>query len=132
MPEIACEPKLSRYAVWIRRNGPKSDLEAYGHCQSYTLRMKDEFPELEVQIGWYHDSPWGLRGHWWLVSSDGEIVDPTARQFPSKGTGRYEFVKEADRPIGKCANCGSFCYNGAPSEMLCSEQCEIEFRGQFI
>ena len=45
------------------------------------------------------------RGHWWLTDEEGNIVDPTAGQFPI--IVRYEPWSDGD-PIrlGKCRNCG--------------------------
>jgi hypothetical protein len=32
---------------------------------------------------------WGARDHFWCVDGEDNVVDPTASQFPSKGTGVY-------------------------------------------
>lgn len=115
---------------WVVENGPCTPTEAQGKCQEYVERMKEAFPNLTVRAGFYYDAVWGARQHWWLETDSGEIVDPTAIQFPG-GAGadpsHYEFVPEEDRPIGVCANCGELCYQGSPSDMLCSSRCERSY-----
>jgi len=119
-----------KYDQWIEENGPKTSDEAMGKCKKYVDEMKKQFPELEIQAGFYFDAVWGDRQHWWLKTPDGEIVDPTVHQFPAKSGKNpilYSFIPEDERPIGRCANCGELCYPGAPSGMLCSRRCEIEY-----
>ena len=60
-----------------------------GRCAEATLAMAAVFPELTRVRGHYLCWVWGEREHWWLVEPNGEIVDPTADQFPSKGGGVY-------------------------------------------
>lgn len=97
----------------------------YGHCAEVTAAMAEAFPELTRVRGHYYCVAWGERAHWWLVDTDGTIVDPTAEQFPSHGNGHYEPWKEgAPEPTGKCANCGELVYTG---DTVCSENCGIEY-----
>jgi hypothetical protein len=67
------------------------------------MRLAAEDPSLTPVAGWYWDPHWGREEHWWCEAADGSIVDPTAAQFPSNGTGRYE------RYVGSawCLECGS-------------------------
>lgn len=111
----------SQYAEWIATNVPK----AYGECGKVTEAMIAAFPELKRVRGHYYCVIWGEREHWWLVDVDGEIVDPTARQFPSCGKGIYVPWDESQpEPTGICPNCSGYCYNG---DQVCSEKCGIEY-----
>ena len=123
----------SDYSRWIQENIPivgekgKTLYDVRGKCKEFAERMMKEFPELVLQAGFYHDAVWGKEQHWWLSDGEGNIIDPAASQFPTKGTGEYEHISEEERPIGKCANCGELCYPGAPSDSLCSEKCHITY-----
>lgn len=120
----------SEYQQWIEKNVQHYPL---GSCRSHTEQMVKAFPELRVTRGFYYCPVWDRRGHWWCVTPDNEIIDPTATQFPSKGIGEYEevseetlrrWVEEGKYLTGKCPNCGDYCYREA---VFCSEECEQEF-----
>jgi hypothetical protein len=101
---------------WLRKNDP------YGKCHEASIEMQEQFPHLRLVRGHYHDVMWGEREHWWLVDDDENIVDPTATQFPSKGSGHYyELPDDAKEPLGKCMNCGEYCYE---NRNFCSDGCE--------
>lgn len=52
-----------------------------------------EFPNLTLVTGFYHCPKWGKQPHSWTKFPDGEIHDPTVKQFPTAGEGaRYEEV----------------------------------------
>jgi predicted nucleic acid-binding Zn ribbon protein len=117
---------VSNYEEWIAAHFPSAE-SAYGKCAEATLEMQEAFPELERVRGHYHCPIWGQREHWWLW--DGEkVIDPTAAQFPSKGTmGRYCALDEENppqEPTGMCPNCGEMIYDGG---YLCSERCERQY-----
>lgn len=98
------------YTDWIRTNVLENPL---GDCRKWAEAMRVVFPELALVRGHYYCVVWGQRGHWWLVASDGEVVDPTAAQFPSQGHGVYDPWEEgAKEPTGKCPNCGGYAYEG--------------------
>ena len=110
-----------QYKAWIEANVPTREL-AYGNCFSVTLNMQEAFPELRQVSGFYFDALWGRRTHWWLQTQDGQVVDPTARQFPTKGSGEYqEVVDTSEIPTGVCKHCGCDVYN---HDTFCSERCE--------
>ena len=95
-----------------------------GRCEEVTLQMQEVFPELERVRGHYHCWEWGKREHWWLTDPDGEILDPTALQFPSFGAGEYEPWNEGDpEPRGKCLNCGKYVYESN----FCNDTCRRAF-----
>lgn len=110
------------YLEWIETNVTKP----YGRCAEYTLKMIAQFPELTRVRGHYYCPVWGKREHWWLQTPDGEVIDPTAGQFPSKGRGPYVLLpSNAPEPNGMCPNCGEYIY--APQSGVCSEKCAQEF-----
>lgn len=117
----------TRYADWIAANVIG---DCTGKCGDYTALMAYEFRELTRVRGHYVDPLWGRLPHWWLVTPDGLIVDPTATQFPSVGTGDYEPWDEAKpEPTGKCMECGGYCYE---HRVACSRECDLalaEFYG---
>lgn len=80
-----------------------TDYEKYrGRCKEMSEDLVSRDPSLRLVRGWYHCPMWGKQAHWWTERQDGSIVDPTARQFPSKGIGEYE---EYDGNI-ECEQCG--------------------------
>lgn len=109
------------YTAWIAQNVT----ETYGKCAEVTLAMQQAFPELTRVRGHYYCPIWGERAHWWLVNTDGEIIDPTKAQFPSKGIGHYEPWPEGARePTGMCPNCGELIYDG---NYLCNDTCYRQY-----
>lgn len=137
---------LVQYAEWMAARHAQ---ESFNQCLLWTQEMQQAFPELRRVRGWVDVPGVGERPHWWLVTADGVIVDPTARQFWDKpdedlkpgvpcvayyggaGITAYREVDESNPPIGRCMNCGRICYRAtAPSTMMCSVGCEeamVEF-----
>lgn len=97
---------------------------AYGKCHETCLEMQKTFPELKLIRGHYFDPIWLDRKHWWLETKDGEIIDPTAIQFPSKGQCLYTPWDESQpEPTGKCPNCGEYTFNNE----YVHEECRTAF-----
>lgn len=111
---------MDAHEAWIDHH--VSDyVAAYGKCADVTEAMQAAFPELQRVRGHYYDAAWGERAHWWLVTPDGNIVDPTAKQFPTHGAGVYVPWEEGqEEPTGMCPNCGESCYGGRD---CCSDEC---------
>jgi hypothetical protein len=81
----------------------KSDYMKYrGKCKQMAEAAIAADPTLTLVRGFYHCPMWGEQQHWWAVKPDGTIVDPTARQFPSKGAGTYVVFSG----ICTCKYCG--------------------------
>ncbi len=111
-----------KYRAWITSHVPEN---CHNKCAKYAEQMAEAFPELTRVRGHYYCSVQGERRHWWLVSEDGHIVDPTASQFPSKGTGEYKIWPGAtEEPTGTCVYCGNDCYRG---RQLCDELCARKY-----
>lgn len=76
---------ITAYRDWITREVRTA---GQGSCTGWTLRMQAAFPELMRVWGLVVRTDLPTRGmammagHWWLVTPDGQIVDPTAQQFP--------------------------------------------------
>lgn len=128
-----------KYVNWIKqfREEHKSWIEACGSsrglCQGAAHDMAKEFPELRVARGYavctsylVPETP-DRNQHWWCVTEDNKVVDPTADQFKDLlGYDEYKVEKHGALPIGKCYNCGCYVYNNENGG-LCSEQCSVDF-----
>lgn len=119
------------YSLWIES---EVQGDGYGKCEEVSKRMHGVFPELEVRFGFFMaTAPWGRRQHWWLRTSEGEIVDPTGRQHPNgdlfpQSSVLYEDLTDLDDealadkvPTGVCMDCGGPVYRG---QTFCNETCE--------
>lgn len=103
---------LKCYAAWIDENVPKDEI--VGNCTLWSRVMKQAFPEL-ILVGGYTtkvDPPPGeeepydfslslnffrCNYHEYLITEDGDIVDPTAAQFDAmigRGNWRYDRCEE--------------------------------------
>lgn len=140
--------RMVEYSFWIVEY--TRNLDVFNMCSEGIAAMSQAFPELQARRGWVDVPGVGERPHWWLVTPDGVVVDPTARQFTDKpgdtlpngvrraayygGAGilGYREVDEANPPIGKCMNCGGTCFkNTAPCYYVCSAKCEGELRDYY-
>ena len=118
----------AEYQKWIDSNVEGT---GYGACREVTEKMLEAFPHLKRVKGLYHCVFIGERTHWWLVDTDGSVVDPTRMQFPSKGACTYEELSEEEIkyrvPIGKCMECGSMIFQprdgSYQDSTICSEEC---------
>lgn len=109
----------------------QTDYEKYrGKCKEAVEALVKQDPTLTAVRGFYHCPFWGKQAHWWAVDTQGKIIDPTVKQFPSKGVGaEYE---EFDG-ICECAQCGrkvpeeKATING--NYAFCSTPCAMRFVG---
>lgn len=60
-----------------------------GKCREFVEELVEKDPTLTAVRGHYICPMWGKQAHWWAVNTSDQIVDPTAKQFPSKGMGEY-------------------------------------------
>lgn len=77
-------------------------LEFRGSCKELAEKACADDPTLRLVRGWYLCPMWGKQAHWWAVRSDGTIVDPSVKQFPTAGVGA-EYI-EFDGQI-ECEYC---------------------------
>lgn len=78
-------------------------LEFRGKCKELSEAAVAQDPTLTLVRGHYVCPFWGEQEHWWCVTPDGAIVDPSVAQFPTKGAGA-DYVP-FDGTV-KCARCG--------------------------
>lgn len=65
-------------------------LKYRGKCKELAEELVEKNPELTLVRGHYFCPIWNTdEKHWWTVDKDGNVHDPTAEQFPSKGKGIY-------------------------------------------
>jgi hypothetical protein len=81
----------------------ENDYKNYrGKCKTECEKLIKEDDTLSLVRGWYLCPFWGEQTHWWCKDSNGNIIDPTVKQFPSKGMGEYiEYIG-----IVNCSECG--------------------------
>jgi len=88
-----------------------------------------EDPTLRLVRGHYFCPHFGEQAHWWCEKSDGTVVDPTAAQFPSNGSGMYI---EFDGNV-TCETCGKEMREEEAIMMsrypVCSDRCAMTLVG---
>ena len=115
----------NEYWQWIAAHQPTNPR---GQCVTVTLAMAEAFPALRRVRGHYTCPLDGRRSHWWLVTTDGQIVDPTQDQFQSNGVGDYEEY-EGPEPTGQCLDCGALLFGASYfCNDICAQAC-LEFMG---
>lgn len=102
-----------------------------GLCSFHSRMMVNEFPELRLARGYYICPMGGRFTHWWNVDPDGNVIDATAGQFLSNGSGEYQELTEEEcrlsQPHGKCAECGEYTYHDSFSKSFCTKECVDSF-----
>lgn len=80
-----------------------ADVSLRGKCRECAEAAVQADPTLTLVRGWYIDPVWGREEHWWAKRPDGQIVDPTAGQFPVGGVDAWyvEFTG-----VYPCEECG--------------------------
>lgn len=121
----------AKYLEWIDQY--VNDVPALlGRCKEACALMIKAFPELKEVRGHVWVPAWGKRGHAWLKDMNGNIIDPTADQFP--GIAEYEAWNPGDEcRVGKCMNCGDDIWKPLQTldedpgvYSICSDECEKE------
>ena len=66
----------------------QADYRKYrGKCKELVDELCAKDPTLKAVRGHYECPFWGMQNHWWCVDKDGNIVDPSVKQFPTEGLG---------------------------------------------
>ena len=110
----------------------QSDYMKYrGKCKEMSEALVKADPSLRLVRGHYYCHAWGEQPHWWCEDKDGNIVDPTKDQFPSKGHGAYV---EFDGNMN-CDECGKDMVEkdaiimGNGNYAVCSNRCAMRLVG---
>ena len=104
--------------------------ELRGTCKEACEKLLGDRPDLRLVRGHYFCPYWDTDNeHWWCVDAEGNIVDPTASQFPSNGHGTYT---EFNGTVA-CAQCGADTPEdqvyGYGNYGFCSTRCAMRFVG---
>jgi hypothetical protein len=124
----------SKYKEWIDKNYPTYQ-SALAQCVKACKDMVIVFPELKTTNGFAHFIHCEPRAHWWCKDPEGNIVDPTAHQFPKYLGSPIMDYEEIDdnHPArmyaqAKCMNCGEYYYETPELRgVLHNKRCENEF-----
>lgn len=96
-----------------------------GKCKELSEDLIKKDPSLTLIRGHYYCPIWNtMEPHWWCEKEDGTIIDPSCKQFPSKGQGEYfpfdgnvecaecgKIIKEEEADIdGNYAFCSHYCH----------------------
>lgn len=119
------QARADAYRAWIEAFEAANPF-LRGLCSRATTEMVLVFPELRRVAGFAHVE-WGRDQHWWCVTADGQIVDPTVEQFGQFGVLQYEelnLTNPADVariPTGRCMDCGGDVFG---VDTFCGPDCE--------
>lgn len=103
-----------------------------GKCKQLAEDAVKQDRTLTLVRGYYICESWGKQTHWWTTRPDGTVFDPSCRQFPSKGSGRYipfsgEFVCDV---CGKAvAESDVYQVELGGEYALCSAECYGKYLG---
>ena len=103
-----------------------------GRCKELSEAACAADPTLTLVRGYYFCPLWGTEEpHWWCVTPDGTIHDPTREQFPSAGLGIYTPFNG----MVACAECGKEVKEEEASldsnYAFCSDLCHGRFVGVY-
>ncbi len=139
------------YHRWIDDYRGRYNGRVTHKCAAATAEMVEAFPELRVERGFvlareedrvdlptpdmclearrsvYHLDV-GLFQHFWCVTAEGEVVDPTRAQFRPGLEPiyvAYDMVQHGPLPSGKCPDCGEIVF---PEQRgFCDKTCEARW-----
>jgi len=78
-------------------------LKFRGNCKEMAQQLADKEGYTLVR-GYYYEPFWDRKEqHWWCIDKEGNIHDPSKKQFPSNGI--KEFYTEFDGTV-ECEQCG--------------------------
>lgn len=103
------------------------------NCAQFSRALAERFSSLKAVAGFYFSPNGASRGeHWWTEDADGNIIDPTADQFPCQGAGRYvRYSPNLHKTVkGKCMGCGAGLYSRTgiyPCSLGCAEMLAKEY-----
>ena len=108
----------------------QSDYSKYrGKCKEMSEALCAERPELTLVRGWFDCVFNGRQPHWWTTTPEGEIIDPTVKQFEGGGVcGEYIPCDG----FFECANCGKKVAEEEARTEGSYAYCSYNCHGQFI
>lgn len=118
---------INKYKEWIEKYIASNKFIA-GLCASVTQDMCKEFSELKRIPGHVIWADGSSREHWWCEDQFGNIIDPTASQWPLLPAEYVAWKPGNEVCIGRCMECGDYIYaapnslDGARKE-ICSDKC---------
>ena len=100
-----------------------------GKCKEFSVKLVERDSSLRLVRGYYYcPMIQEEEMHWWCENERGEIIDPTAKQFWSEGSGTYrEF-----NGFFKCRACGKDILETKKDKIVsgrhiyCNDQCYKE------
>ncbi len=111
---------MKTLAAWISENYPTAE-SATRRCAEATSSMCEAFPQLR-RIRGHAMVAAQLRPHWWCETPEGEVIDPTAHQWPV-AVAFYSPLESEEEPHGKCMNCGDLLFRSKGAESFRCENC---------
>jgi hypothetical protein len=116
------------FGSWIAERYPTPE-SAKLQCAEATAAMVAAFPTLRRVRG-HAMIGIDFRPHWWCISPDGEIIDPTAHQWSASPVFYDAMPEDAEEPCGKCIYCGDLLYRSRGADSYLCENCKpnVELR----
>jgi hypothetical protein len=99
------------FGSWITERYPTPE-SAKLQCAEATTAMVAAFPTLRRVRG-HAMIGIDFRTHWWVLTPEGKIIDPTAHQW-----------EDAEEPCGKCIYCGDLLYRSRGADSYLCENCK--------
>ena len=108
-----------------------------GQCKPACEEMQRAFPELLITKG-HVSTVWGRDQHWWLKTTEGKIIDPTASQYPVVFS-YSEHVEGEPVRVGTCMYCGKGLMAHSQKEAnfirsnppFCNDECASKMEEEF-
>lgn len=121
-----CSYRDETYEDWIAGYVKSQTGNVRYRCQSASEAMAKAFPELRLARGWVTLESSDRLEHWWCVTPNGAVIDPTEFQFDDyrgapESYEEYDEGKHGSLPTGKCPECGEFIYDGRDLHPECEQ-----------
>lgn len=103
-----------------------------GKCKEFSKRLVKHDLSLKLVKGFYFCPILNREEqHWWCKDKNDRIIDPTKKQFPSKGNGTYREFEG----YFNCSNCNNKVYVNSKNTIIegrhsyCNDDCYKEYVG---
>ncbi len=115
------------FGSWIAERYPTAE-SAKLQCAEATSLMVEAFPQLRRVRG-HAMVGINFRPHWWCVTPDGEVVDPTAHQWDVPPLFYDALCDDTEEPCGKCIYCGDLLFRSKGAGSYLCENCMPNVKG---